>query len=98
MSSYPTSERLASFVLTLDGLALSVDDSILCDDAELGRSVSMTLNSTARKTTANGEGVTLADRAISLEGVWLEVDIENVAGETPRQQSSKGRTWMRCRI
>jgi hypothetical protein len=69
-------------VFALNGLTLAVDDSILCDDAELWWVNLNDLKLYLSHTTAGCEGVALANRSVGFAEVWGEENVEQRTGDT----------------
>mmetsp|Transcript_20839 Transcript_20839/g.84851 ORF Transcript_20839/g.84851 Transcript_20839/m.84851 type:complete len:319 (-) Transcript_20839:229-1185(-) len=69
------------FILPPNGITLAVDDRIGCDNAIFLRIGLHNLELHGSHTAAHCEGVPLANRAIGLQKVRLEVDVEQISGQ-----------------
>jgi len=65
--------------LSLDGISLAVNNRVRSHDAEGFRVRLDDLELDGAHAAANHEDVSLADRTICLQEIWLQVNIENVA-------------------
>jgi hypothetical protein len=74
--------KVVLLLVSLDGLALAVDDGILCDDTELWRVDLDNLELHLSHATTDNEKVALADWSVSFPEVGSEENIEERAGDT----------------
>jgi hypothetical protein len=72
----PNLVEVALFVLTLDRLALAMDDGILCDDTELWGIDLYDLELDLSHASAGGKCVTLSYRSVGFAEVWGEENVE----------------------
>jgi hypothetical protein len=70
------------FLVSLDRLALAVNNGILCDDTILGRIDLNNLEFYLSHTTANDKQVSLANRSVSFSEVGSEENVEQGTGDT----------------